>query len=111
MRRDKRENYHFSAYINIDILHIIGLNLESIARGRPYQLDLQQHVSKIRLYYAEDDVWAPKMLGRDLRDEIRDLDVKWDWLGTPHEFILSHCGTIADLVANWLQDQIKIITK
>lgn len=70
---------------------------------------IKEHLSKLTFYYGTTDRWCPKKYYEDIKKDFPKGDIRLCEKNIPHAFILHFSQEMADMVADWLKDNLSKI--
>ncbi|XP_057598313.1 lipid droplet-associated hydrolase isoform X2 [Hippopotamus amphibius kiboko] len=70
---------------------------------------IKEHLSKLTFYYGTIDAWCPKEYYEDMKKDFPEGDIRLCEKKIPHDFILYFYQEMADMVADWLKDDLSNI--
>ncbi|XP_068420654.1 lipid droplet-associated hydrolase isoform X1 [Eschrichtius robustus] len=70
---------------------------------------IKEHLSKLTFYYGTIDAWCPKEYYEDMKKDFPEGDIRLCEKKIPHDFILYFYQEMADMVADWLKDDLSKI--
>ncbi|XP_069350444.1 lipid droplet-associated hydrolase [Eulemur rufifrons] len=70
---------------------------------------IKEHLSKLTFYYGATDAWCPKEYYEDIKKDFPEGDIRLCEKNIPHDFILYFYQEMADMVADWLKDDLSKI--
>ncbi|XP_036737624.1 lipid droplet-associated hydrolase isoform X1 [Manis pentadactyla] len=70
---------------------------------------IKEHLSKLTFYYGTIDAWCPKEYYDDMKKDFPEGDIRLCEKKIPHAFILHFYQEMADMVADWLKDDLSKI--
>lgn len=91
-------------YIQVSVLQKV-LFLAQDEMDKVTELDvkaIQEHQSRMKLYYGATDGWTPLEYYKELKDKFPNIDAqvcKWNYA---HAFVLKSSGEMAVLTAEWI---------
>jgi len=74
--------------------------------GRPYLETIRTHAKKLKLFYGENDSWAPPEFCHQLKKEVPELDADINYLGIGHSFDFYSYKEMATLVGQWINREL-----
>ncbi|XP_070091960.1 lipid droplet-associated hydrolase isoform X2 [Equus caballus] len=70
---------------------------------------IKEHLSKLTFYYGTVDAWCPKEYYEDMKKDFPEGDIRLCEKKIPHAFVLGFHQEMADMVADWLKDDLSKI--
>ncbi|XP_016000241.1 lipid droplet-associated hydrolase [Rousettus aegyptiacus] len=70
---------------------------------------VKEHLSKLTFYYGTIDDWCPKEYYEDIKKDFPEGDIRLCEKKIPHAFVLHCYQEMADMVADWLKDDLSKI--
>lgn len=70
---------------------------------------IRKHLSKLTFYYGTIDPWCPTEYYEDIKKDFPEGDIRLCDKKLPHAFILYSYQEIADLIADWIKDNLSKI--
>ncbi|XP_007937449.1 lipid droplet-associated hydrolase [Orycteropus afer afer] len=70
---------------------------------------IKKHLPKLTFYYGTLDHWCPKEYYDDIKKDFPEGDIRLCEKKIPHAFILSHSQEMAEMVADWLKNDLSKI--
>lgn len=70
---------------------------------------VKEHLSKLTFYYGTIDAWCPKEYYEDIKKDFPEGDIRLCEKKLPHAFVLHCYQEMADMVADWLKDDLSKI--
>ncbi|XP_028927830.1 lipid droplet-associated hydrolase isoform X3 [Ornithorhynchus anatinus] len=67
---------------------------------------IKENIKKLTFYYGAKDPWCPVEYFEDIKKDFPEGDIRLCEKGFPHAFILHHSQEMADMVSEWLQDDL-----
>ncbi|XP_068842205.1 lipid droplet-associated hydrolase isoform X2 [Capricornis sumatraensis] len=67
---------------------------------------IKEHLPKLIFYYGTTDSWCPKEYYDDMKKDFPEGDIRLCEKKIPHAFIFSFFQEMADMVADWLKDDL-----
>uniref|UniRef100_A0A9L0JP26 Lipid droplet-associated hydrolase n=1 Tax=Equus asinus TaxID=9793 RepID=A0A9L0JP26_EQUAS len=67
---------------------------------------IKEHLSKLTFYYGTVDAWCPKEYYEDMKKDFPEGDIRLCEKKIPHAFVLGFHQEMADMVADWLKDDL-----
>lgn len=70
---------------------------------------IKEHLPKLTFYYGTIDPWCPKEYYEDIKKDFPEGDIRLCEKKIPHAFTLHFYQEMADMVADWLKDDLSQI--
>ncbi|XP_006167722.1 lipid droplet-associated hydrolase isoform X1 [Tupaia chinensis] len=70
---------------------------------------IKEHLSKLTFYYGSVDPWCPKEYYEDIKKDFPEGDIRLCEKKLPHAFVLSCSQEVAEMVADWLKEDLSKI--
>ncbi|XP_053445106.1 lipid droplet-associated hydrolase [Nycticebus coucang] len=70
---------------------------------------IQEHLPKLTFYYGTVDRWCPKEFYEDIKKDFPEGDIRLCEKQIPHAFILHSYQEMAEMVTDWLKDDLSKI--
>ncbi|XP_077008296.1 lipid droplet-associated hydrolase isoform X2 [Tamandua tetradactyla] len=67
---------------------------------------IKEHLSKLTFYYGTIDGWCPKEFYEDIKKDFPEGDIRLCEKKIPHSFVTSSNQEMAEMVADWLKDDL-----
>ncbi|KAB0380801.1 hypothetical protein FD755_008585 [Muntiacus reevesi] len=67
---------------------------------------IKEHLPKLIFYYGTADGWCPREYYDDIKKDFPEGDIRLCEKKIPHAFILSFFQEVANMVADWLKDDL-----
>uniref|UniRef100_A0A8B9Y5J3 Lipid droplet-associated hydrolase n=1 Tax=Bos mutus grunniens TaxID=30521 RepID=A0A8B9Y5J3_BOSMU len=67
---------------------------------------IKEHLPKLIFYYGATDSWCPKEYYDDMKKDFPEGDIRLCEKKIPHAFVISFFQEMADMVADWLKDDL-----
>ncbi|XP_066467802.1 lipid droplet-associated hydrolase [Tiliqua scincoides] len=67
---------------------------------------IKQHLKKLTFYYGAADAWCPVQYYEEMKAEFPDGDIRLCEKGIRHAFVLEASKEVAEMVVEWLQDDL-----
>ncbi|XP_054848722.1 lipid droplet-associated hydrolase [Eublepharis macularius] len=67
---------------------------------------IRQHLKKLTFYYGVEDQWCPVQYYEEMKMEFPDGDIRLCEKGIHHAFVLENSKEMADMIPDWLQDDL-----